>query len=202
VRLLAAVLFLTLLFAACGDDDSATPSPTSTLTQDPAISPGQTTPNPDACVSDELEAEVVSTDSENDATVITVEVTNTERACVFEGPPELRWYDADGNGLGVVFTPAPACEEGETDYDECVYSAQVSLPESGSNEPNLIRAIISVTDADALIPCASPTKQAETVGLQFPGVSLDVQVDIEAPVEMQYCSAQVDLVGYGPVLEG
>jgi hypothetical protein len=202
MRLLLGAIAMALLLVACGGDDSSdttgTATGTATVTQDPAVSPGQQTPNRDACLREDLEAEVVSTERADDATLITIQLTNTERDCTLEGPPEVRWYDAQGAGTGVPYTPAADCEEDETDYDECVYPDQISLPEDGGT----VRALVSVIDVGALIPCSSPTKQAAVVGLQFPGVSLDVQVDLDEPIEFQLCSAQVYLLGYGPVLEG
>jgi hypothetical protein len=208
VRLIAAAAIAALvLLAACGDDDSPSTSTPSSSPTEAAVAPGQLTPNSNACTREIVEGTLVSTDSAGDATLITLEVQNTDVECVFDGPPELRWYDADANALGIPFTPGPACESDATEYDDCIYQDPIGLFNKRDfsvpiGTPYEVRAIVSVTKVDALIPCASPTKQAHTIGLQFPGVSLDVQIDVEDPVEMQFCSAQVDLVGYGPVRTG
>lgn len=202
----AAAFAALVLLIACGDDNSpstATPSPSPT---EGAVAPGQQTPNPDACTRVDVIGRLVSTEGAAGHTFLTLEVSGAERDCVLTGPPEVRWYDADGAGLGVPFTPSAECGQDETDYVTCVFPSQVSMSPANASPAadatTAVRAVVSVTNIDVLVPCASPSKQAHIVGLQFPQVSLDVQVELPDDIEMQTCSAQVDLVGYGPVLTG
>jgi hypothetical protein len=112
--------------------------------------------------------------------------------------------------VGVSFLPADDCEPGETDYSACIYSDVIELVDPDDTvpigAPEKVRAIVSVANVGALptpLPtCASPTLQAATVGLQFPGVSLDVRVPLDEPIQLQSCFNQVEMLGYGPVLTG
>lgn len=205
----AAVLAALLLLAACGDDDSdptptATPEPTAS---EPIVSPGQLTPNPDACTADIMEGRLVGTEGAAGHVILTLEAENTERACTLEGPPELRWFDAAGTGLGVTYIAADDCESDETDYSVCIYPDAVGLDDPDANLPigaiEKVRAVVSVTNVGAVpTPCASPLVQAAAVGLQFPGVPLDVRIPLDEPIQLQTCFNQVDMLGYGPVLSG
>lgn len=198
----AAVAALVLLIACGGGSSStATPSPSPT---EGAVAPGQETPNESACTREDVTGTLVSTEGAAGGVFLTLEADNARRECTFLGPPEVRWYDAAGAGLGVPFTPNAECEQDETDYATCVFPDQVNMSPANASPSadatTTVRATVSVTNIDVLIPCASPTRLAHVVGLQFPGVPLDVQIELPNDIEFQYCSAQVDLVGYGPVL--
>lgn len=202
MRLLAAMTLCALfLLAACGDDDSndspaATSSPTPT---EAAVASGQATPNEDACTRDDVRGTFVSSDNTAGHIVLTLEVGRAERACTLLGRPELRWYGADGKGLGVPFTPNDDCGADDTDYKTCVYTDPIDLsPTSGSGAVTAVRAVVSIANIGVLEPCASPSKQARRVGLQFPDVPQDVQITLPDVIELQTCVAQVELAGYGP----
>ena len=203
----AAVVAALVLLIACGGDSSSPPSSTSSPTPtEGAVAPGQETPNESACTAEDVTGTLVSTEGAAGHTFLTLEVGSAQRVCILLGPPEVRWYDAAGVGLGVPFTPNSDCEQDETDYLTCVYPDEVSMsPANASPATDAVtvtEAVVSITNIDVLEPCASPTRMAHVVGLQFPGVSLDVQIELPNDIEFQYCSAQVDLVGYGPVLTG
>lgn len=206
MRFAAAFLAVLLTLAACGDDDASSPTITTEPTEtEPAAAPGQLTPNPDACTADMLEGTVGSARGQGDSTILTIDVTNTDRACVFDGPPELRFYAADASGLGVAFLPGPECDSGATEYTDCVYQDVIALPEAGSGTPSGVRAIVTVADLSSLPACPSPgvpITQATTIGLVFPGVARDLLIRLGQPLQLQTCIGQVHLTGYGPVSSG
>lgn len=202
----AAVVVALVLLIACGGGNSPstdTPSPSPT---EGAVAPGQETPNESACTREDVTGTLVSTEGAAGHVFLTLEVGSAQRACSLLGPPEVRWYDAGGIGMGVPFTPNAECEPDATDYATCVSPDQVNMSPANASPSDgvttTVRAIVSVTNIDVLAPCASPTRMAHVVGLQFPDVPLDVQIELPDDIEFQYCSAQVDLVGYGPVLTG
>jgi hypothetical protein len=207
-RILAAVaivIALLFLFAACGDDDSSSSStPTPTISAGDSInSPGQQTPNTSACTPQQLLGTFISAEGAAGHTFITLEVSHAQRACTFPGPPEVRWYDADGGGLGVPFTPNITCAAEATDFATCVFGDPIDMspanPSPAAGATTAVRAIVSVTNISVLPTCDADSKQAHIVGLQFPDTPLDVQIQLPNDIEMQTCSAQVDLQGYGPV---
>jgi hypothetical protein len=206
MRLACALLALLLMLAACGDDDGPSPTITAEPTNtEPAVAPGQLTPNPDACTADVLDGSVKSVSNQEKATVITLDVVNTDRRCEFDGAPELRFYTAAGSGLGVAFLSGPDCSSDATDYGGCVYQDAIELPEAGSGTPSGVRAVMTVSHLSALPACPSPGApviEATTIGLVFPGVARDLLIPLTQPLELQTCIGQVELTGYGPLAPG
>ena len=194
------------LLAACGGDSSSSSTPTDTgasssssPTPTPtfnANAPGAQTVNAAACTAQDLQGTFVSSQGAAGHVYLTLEAGHASRACTLPGPPELRWYDAAGNGLGVPFTPVADCSSSQTDYTTCVYADPVGMAPSGAT--SAVRATVGIVNIGALQPCASAPLKGHTVGLQFPDTPLDVQIPLPEDIALQTCSAQVTLEGYGP----
>jgi hypothetical protein len=200
IALIAAIVLLVTLSG--GDDspaDSQSPTPTPT---EGVLAPGQQSPNASVCTAQELLGTFVSSEGVAGHTIITLEVSHPQRACTFPGPPEVRWYDADGGGLGVPYTPNADCASGTTDYKTCVYAEPVDMTPANASPASAavsaVRAYVSITNIGALPTCESGPKKGHIVGLQFPETPLDVQIQLPNDIDLSTCAAQVTLQGYGP----
>jgi hypothetical protein len=105
--------------------------------------------------------------------------------------------------------PAPTsvrCQPQAGDYTTCVFDDQVVL-EAGAATPaadvnGQAVAVVVVKANDSLPQCPPPTETAHFIGLEFPGVTPDMQVELSGDVSLQTCTTQVTLQGYGPLATG
>jgi hypothetical protein len=199
--LLAISLAALFLFVACGDDDEeATTSPTQTQTASVSV-----TPDIGACEMSNLEAELVSSEGTAGHRFVTFNVRNSQDACSLVGPPNIVWYDDGANEVEIPFEANLGCESGSTDYSTCVLNEQIDLPAAGQSvaagSPYGALVVVSVGNIGALEPCTDGSVLAEAVGFEF-GEEPSIQVELPEDIELQSCSPQVTLHGYGPLIGG
>ncbi len=221
-RLLAGVLVSAALSlaAACGGSSPASSTPTPTPSQTAAteaptpivaishtatvtVSP---TPPPagSICAAADLYGAFVLSQGAAGTSYHQLGLTNTgDQDCILVNPPTLRFKDASGLDLGVTYTSSDVCP-GQGPYDQsCIDEDAVDLPPGQPTPatdapPGQLSVTVAVTNIGVLQPCASPTVQAHFIGLRFTGTTEDVNIELPNDIDLQTCSGQVRLQGYGP----
>jgi hypothetical protein len=188
--LVSAVALAALVVAACGGGgDDATPTPASI------------TPTPEAvpCTAGNLYGALVATDFVGESPLYSIGITNTLTNCTLSGPPTLNWYSEDGARLDVADASTSPCQPQAGDFSTCVFAGEVLLvggaatPAAGVDGQAI--AVIGVEQESA----CTTTETAKFLGLQFPGIELDTQIELTEAVTVPTCEGSVSLYGYGPL---
>jgi hypothetical protein len=154
------------------------------------------------CQSNQLYGALVS-DNVAEPRVLTLGIGNTLSTCTLAGPPQIHWYDANGqlmdDSIQLPATTNAACGTGATGFTTCIVNDAVTLPANktlpAANVDGPMTAVVSVTDTGA---CVDPAVVlAHFIGLAFPGTTLDVQIELPQGVQFG-CATQATLQGYGP----
>jgi hypothetical protein len=194
---IAPAIVVLLLLAACGGSSNSSPTP--------AVSPTPS-PAPVACTAQNLYAAVVTSEPAQNSQFLTLGLGNTLDRCLLDTPPEINWYDAAGTKLNVMPATDIHCQPQAGDFSTCVYDGQYVLeagqPTPAANVSGQAIVFIRIANVETFAPCDTPNVTAHFVGLSFPGVTPDIQVELPADIEMQTCATQVTLQGYGPLAAG
>jgi hypothetical protein len=200
ILIIPAVFALALLAACGGGSDSASPTPTEAISPTPTPAP---TPEPGACTASNLYGALVNSEGAAGTQFLTIGITNTLTACSLDGAPAINWYDAAGAKLDIPAATSVPCQPQAGDFTTCAYDGRFTLP-AGAPTPapgvnGQAVALIAVYVSDVVTECSSPTETAHSVGLGFPGITSDVQVELPEDVALPPCSTQVTLQAYGPL---
>lgn len=182
-----------MLLIACGGGGSdSSPTPSEGITASP-------TPAPVPCTASNLYGALVSTDDVSGGPILTIGISNTLVNCSLSGPPTVNWYDTAGTKLDVPAAANVACQRDAGDYTTCVFANEVVLPGEGATPATNVNgqavAVLGVRPDES---CESVT--AHFVGLQFPNVDLDVQIELPTDLTVPTCEGRVNLYGYGPLV--
>ncbi len=202
-----------LVLAACGgSSSSSTPTGSGELISDSAT--GSTTPGTSrspgtSCTAADLTGVYVRETSAAGSTFYQIGISNTSGVdCIVSGRPALRFRNAKGDDLGITALPAVPCPlEGTVDPTSCVDESVIDLPPGGPTpspgefEFGQLRVIVEVKKLDAIEPCASPAVQARLIGLVYPEAMGDVTIQVPENIDLQTCTGQVKLFGYGAAPE-
>lgn len=189
--LIASAIIVTIMLMACGGGGSSNSSPTAEPTPSP-------TPEPVPCTPSNLSAALVSADPASGGQLLTIGISNPLTNCTLSGSPTVNWYDAAGTKLEVPAATNVRCQPQAGDFSTCVFEGEVLLLGGGATPAAGVSgqaiAVIGVQPADA---CASPSETAHFVGLQFPGVSPDVRIELIEDVAVPTCGESISLQGFG-----
>lgn len=187
------ILASALALAACGGGSSSSPTPTEAITPSP-------TPEPVPCTESNLYAALVGSQDLGNSVYLTIGITNTLPVCTIEGAPTLNWYDAAGTKLEVPPATNVLCQPQAGDYSTCVFTGQATLPEGAPTPaPDVNGQAVAIIGVAKDASCETPAVTAHFVGLQFPGIAIDAQVELPEDVSVSTCEGQVTLQGYGPL---
>lgn len=124
------------------------------------------------------------------------------RTCTISGPPTIGFADDAGLGVSVsVDNTGNPCGTGVVDPMTCVDSAPLTLSfgaptPNTTDSPGQLSVTVAIANALNFDPEPTPTYQAHTIVLKFPGAS-GVMIPLNQDVTL-IPSGQVFLHGYGP----
>jgi hypothetical protein len=192
ILILPAIVAAALLIACGGGGSDPSPTPTEGITASP-------TPAPVPCTASNLYGALVSSEDANGTPILTIGISNTLTNCSLSGPPTVNWYDTAGTKLEVPAATKVDCQRDAGDYTTCVFANEVVLPGEGATPAaDVSGQAVAVVGVRPEATCEAVT--AHFIGLQFPDIDLDVQIELATDLTVPTCEGQVVVYGYGPLV--